>query len=179
MDIKLTPEQRLILINQYAILERLYPEEESDYARKREIIENGYTLHYSDLAQNVYEEMTEEEQREVLDILTMYRVIFFSVKNRSTQEKYKNKKVCFPGFDGNEETKLLSYTLWFIFKLDRFDELKKNDSFGSYNTHHETIGTYRKMLSYWNSRPNKNELSDEELDWLLQHSVYGTLETAE
>lgn len=178
MDIKFTAEQRLILINQYSILEKLYPEDSNFYARNREILENGYTLHYNDLTQNVYEEMTESEQREVLDILTMYRVMYFSLKNRSTQEKYRNKKISFPGFDGNEETKLLSYTLWFIFKLDRFDELKKEDSFGSYNTHHETIGTYRKMLSYWNSLPNKNELTDESLDWLLQNSVYGTVENA-
>lgn len=176
MDINLTLEQRLILINQYTILEKLYPENESDYARKREILENGYTLHYSDLVQNVYEEMSESQQREVLDILTMYRVMYFSLKERSAQEKYKNKKIYFPGFDGNEETKLVSYTLWFIFKLDRFDELKREDSFGCYNTHHRTIETYRKMLSYWNSLPNKNELNDENLDWLIKNSVYGTLE---
>lgn len=55
----------------------------------------------------------------------MHRIMYFSVRDRSSQEKYKNKKIFFPGFDGNYETKQLAYTLWFIFRLDRFDELKK------------------------------------------------------
>ena len=49
MDLQPTLEQRLILINQYKILEKLYPEEAETYSQHREILEEGYTLHYNDL----------------------------------------------------------------------------------------------------------------------------------
>lgn len=175
MKINLTNGERLILINQYLILEKLYPEEATYYSRNREILENGYTLHYSDLSEGITEEMSEQQQREILDILSMYRVLYFSVKERANKEQFKNKKIYFPGFDGNSEVSQLGYVLWFIFKLDRFDELKKEESYDSYNTHSETLPTYRKMLEYWNGLSDKNKLSDKELTWLLEHSVSGTL----
>ena len=56
-----------------------------------------------------------------------------------------------------------------------YDELKKINSYGSYNTHSNTLGQYRKMLSKWKSISNKMEISDDDLRWLIENSVYGTL----
>lgn len=125
MDLQPTLEQRLILINQYKILEKLYPEEAETYSQHREILEEGYTLHYNDLIQVISEDIPENLLREVLDILDMYRGLYFAVASREKSPEYKNKQIYFPGFDGNEEVKHLKYTLFFIFKLDRYDELKK------------------------------------------------------
>ena len=41
-DFKLTTLDRLVLSNQYRILEALYPDEAETLAIKREAIENGY-----------------------------------------------------------------------------------------------------------------------------------------
>lgn len=43
---KLTKVERLILSNQYSILEKLYPEEAEHYHLQKKIVENGYSLHY-------------------------------------------------------------------------------------------------------------------------------------
>ena len=175
MDLQPTLEQRLILINQYKILEKLYPEEAETYSQHREILEEGYTLHYNDLIQVISEDIPENLLREVLDILDMYRGLYFAVASREKSPEYKDKQIYFPGFDGNEEVKHLKYTLFFIFKLDRYDELKKINSYGSYNTHSNTLGQYRKMLSKWKSISNKMEISDDDLKWLIENTVYGTL----
>jgi uncharacterized protein YfbU (UPF0304 family) len=45
----LTPVERLLLANQYAILERLDPARQHEYAVKREIVERGEADHYDAL----------------------------------------------------------------------------------------------------------------------------------
>ena len=174
MDLKPTLEQRLILINQYKILEKLCPEDAEMYSQYREIIEGGYTLNYNDLLQMISDDISEEQLREVLDILDMYRWLYFAVSARKNISEYKNKQIYFPGFDGNEEFVQLKYTMFFIFKLDRYDELKKQNYYGDYNTHCNTLYQYRKMLEKWKSIPDKSKISDEDLKWLIDNSVYGT-----
>lgn len=63
---------RLILSNQYRILEALYPDERDAYAKLRAVIEGGYSLHYSDLAECLNEELI-PQQCEEGDILEMFR----------------------------------------------------------------------------------------------------------
>ena len=73
---KFSRKERIILCNQYLILEKLYPEDAEDYAQTRKALEHGYALHYSDLAENIYEdELSEQECQEVLDILNMYSFV--------------------------------------------------------------------------------------------------------
>ena len=42
----LTAAERLLLLNQFAILERLYPALQREFAVKREIVERGEVEHY-------------------------------------------------------------------------------------------------------------------------------------
>lgn len=178
MELKPTLEQRLILVNQYKILEKLYPEDAEMYAQYQEILNNGYTLHYGDLTDYMSEPMKLEEQEFVLNILDLYSTMNLAVY-RSKNEKYKGKTIYFPGFDGNHESKYIGYARFFIFRLNRFEDLKKEDTYESYNSHGSTLNTYQKMLDYWNTplveNENKFDLSDEKLDWLIEHSVWGTL----
>lgn len=76
---KLSKVERLMLVNQYLILEGLYPDEKEFYANNRKAIEEGFELHYSDLFAGISDKtLTEKECREVLDILDMFRAITFS-----------------------------------------------------------------------------------------------------
>ena len=36
------------------------------------------------------------------------------------------------------------------------------------------IATHRKMIEKWKSIPDKSKISDEDLKWLIDNSVYGT-----
>lgn len=176
LELHPTLEQRLILMNQYKILEKLYPEDAELYARYEEILNKGYILHYNDLIEYMSKPMPEKEMEFVLDILDLYSTMHLAVY-RSKNEKYKGKTIYFPGFDGNHEYEYLNYARFFIFRLDRFQELQKEDTYESYNTHSSTLDTYKRMLKYWNESKNENKfiLSDEQLDDLIAMSIYGTL----
>jgi hypothetical protein len=116
-------KDRLIIANQLKILEKLYPEEAESYSTQRKAIEKGYKLHYSWLTEWFYEEMPEDECREVLDILEMYRAITFSYQKAQDKKGLEESKIKFRGFDGNEESKQFGYAMYFIADLGRYDEL--------------------------------------------------------
>ena len=170
MELNLTLEQRLILLNQYKILKKIYPEEALQYSIYQEIVSNGYTLHYNDLLENMNEPMSKEEMEFVLDILDVYNSLSFAVDKRQEYPSYKNKKIVFPGFDGNNEYKYIEYMQFYIYKLNRFEALKKDSSL-DYNTHGETIDIYKHMIDVWKSFGNERfNLSDEALQSLIKIS---------
>lgn len=140
--------KRFELINQLLILEKLYPEEADHYAKNRKALEYGFELHYSWLTENLSDGLSEEECKEVLDIMDMYRSITFSW-NRIHPDKEIPKEYRFKGFDGNNEGDLRSYIQYFIIELDRFDELRYGSSFPSFNSHTRMLERYRKQLEVW------------------------------
>ena len=72
--------KRFEIINQLLILEKLYPDEASEYAKNRKAVEYGFELHYSWLTENLSDGLSEEECKEVLEIMDTYRSITFSWK---------------------------------------------------------------------------------------------------
>lgn len=140
--------KRYELINQLLILEKLYPEEADYYAKNRKALENGYKLHYSWLTENISDGLSEEECKEVLDILDMYRSITFSWQRLHGSEELP-EKMKFRGFDGNNETALMGYVQYFVIDLERFDELKYGNERPYFNSHCPMLNKYRRMLSVW------------------------------
>lgn len=165
MDLSIN--ERLILSNQFKILEKLYPDEANYYAQHRKAIENGYKLHYGWLAEHLYDEMTEEECREVIDILDMYRALTFSYKDLDDKSEIDEKEIRFPGFDGNNETSQLSYTNYFIIDLGRFNELRDNSEFPDFNSHCLMMDKYKRMLNAWNQCPDKHHLGKDQIVKIL------------
>jgi hypothetical protein len=53
---KLTRTERWILVNQYRILEALYPDEAKWFAENREALSSGYELHYRGMIDFIYDE---------------------------------------------------------------------------------------------------------------------------
>jgi uncharacterized protein len=81
ITMKLTKIERLLLVNQLLILEKLYPESAKAYKQERTALREGYELHYKDLFHLIEDETLSEDQcREVLDVLEMYRAITFSAR---------------------------------------------------------------------------------------------------
>lgn len=164
---KLSKKERLSFIYQLRILEALYPEEADHYAKSRTALEEGYSLHYAWLVDHLYDDLTEEQCREVLSILDMYRAITFSLAKLEKSDALNSHHLAkFVGFDGNNETHLMSYARYFIVDLDRFSELKY-DEYPYFNSHCPMLGTYRKMLELWSSVGKGYELSREQLAVLL------------
>ena len=174
---ELTFVERVILANQFKILEKLYPEEADSYSQNREIIEHGYKLHYTEICDYFFKEMDEENSREVLDILDMYRSFYYSFEEyKKTRDDYLNKKIYFPGFDGNNETNQLVYAKFFMHKMGRFEELQHQGAYPDYNTHSLTMHIYIKMLEYWKSLgDNRFNLSSNDVEWFIKNSLPGSI----
>jgi len=169
--VQLTKIQRLMLSNQFKILEGLYPEEKEYYEVRRKAIEEGYTLHYREAFEVLNEdEMTEKESQEVLDILNMYRSITFSYNKLENKTGIKEESIKFKGFDLNdsEEAKRLMYTRYFIIELDRFRELTYGEKRRDFNSHWPMLNKYRKMLEVWESMDKRHQLTRAEIISLIE-----------
>ncbi|MBU1391308.1 MAG: YfbU family protein [Gammaproteobacteria bacterium] len=146
--IEMTDIERLSFINQFLILEKLYPEEADYYENNRIALQQGYKLHYKTIFENLWDEMSEDETKEVLDILEMHRAIIWSYADLSENTDI-GSKYFFRGFDGNEESAQLSYCHYFIVNLDRYQELIKNKEYPDFNSHCNMLPKYRRMLAVW------------------------------
>lgn len=152
---KLSRIERLMLSNQYRILEKLYPDEAEYYENNRKAIEEGFELHYEDCFSVLSEDiMTEDECKEVIDILNMYRALVFSNKEEYGINSYD---IEFDGFDLNDEyeSKRGMYARYFINDLDRFNELKYGNNYADCNSHTLRMSRYRRMLNTWRSLDKK------------------------
>jgi hypothetical protein len=105
----LGPEERLQLINQFRILEKLYPESAEHYAESRDIIAHGYTIQYGEVFGEVFDEMDIEECKYVYDVLDLHRVLIASYEGLTDKKGLTAADVCFKGFDGNNESKRLAF----------------------------------------------------------------------
>jgi uncharacterized protein YfbU (UPF0304 family) len=143
-EIELSKKDRLFLINQYKILALLDKEGEADYYQKCiRILESGYQFHYYVLDQFIDDPMSAEESREILDILSMFRVLNDSYKQLKDKSGIEEWQIKFVGFDGNNETGEMGY-VGFLSKHDeRFTDVIERDK---YNSHCPCLDRYRKML---------------------------------
>lgn len=169
-----TIKERLQLSNQFKILEKLYPEDEEYYARNRKAIESGFELHYSWIAEHIYEDtLSQEECKFVLDVLDMYSSFLFSVRQFKEPKELTESQVIFPGFDGNNETMYMAYTYYFIEDLDRFREIQESTN-SNYNSHMRLIPKYRRMILRWNELKvdYTYQLTEENILELLNITAY-------
>jgi len=147
--VELSKKERLILVNQLLIIEKLYPEEASHYARHRQALEEGYELHYGWIYERLWDGLSKEECRKVLDILDMYRALSMVEKALADKEFEGKYWLRFKGFDGNNESEYLAYSRYFIVDLGRFDELRYGQAVPDFNSHLPSMPKYSAMLDEW------------------------------
>jgi uncharacterized protein len=137
----LTRKERLLLWNQYSILEILKPDAEH-YQKLKTILERGYCLHYNDLWPHIDEgDFPEEAAREVISILEMFEVIQDSLANA---EGFDDCMLHFAGFDANNELAQLEYLRFLVDRQERFQHVVK---LSDYNSHVPLLDSYREMLA--------------------------------
>lgn len=145
--------ERLILINQFEILQRLNPDESDNYSEKVEVLKEGYEYHYDDLFGELSDPLSKEDSEFVISVLSMFRDITFSKSKLSDEDEIDLKDIStsFKGFDFNDEfeSKLGFYARFFVEKLDRFKELVEEASFDSFNSHGQMLGTYKRNLEQY------------------------------
>jgi uncharacterized protein YfbU (UPF0304 family) len=136
---KLSSYERTVLVNQFRILQHLDKGSADHWKKAEDVFDNGYELEYGHyLIDREDDSLTEEQCREVLDIMDVFRTL----ANAKSEVK-------FDGFDGNHpyEGKLLGY-LHFLWKTERYAESNHGDNDGG-NSHGEMLPVYRRMVAAW------------------------------
>lgn len=141
MELKLTDSERLILANQYKILALL--EEDSSYQDLSDQLLDGHSWLYSDaLDRQLSAPLSEEAQNYVVNVLAIYDTLHFSYRDLKDKSGIDPHKVEFPGFDGNNESKLMHFTNA-LRKSNRFVELIPEHG---KNSHGTTSARYQRLL---------------------------------
>lgn len=164
---ELTKKDRLLFINQFRILEKLYPEEADSLERHRIALEQGYSLHYPWILEGVWDELPVDECRRVLNALDVYRAITHSYEKLTDKLDLKESDVRFRGFDGNNESHHMSYARYFVVDLGRYDELRKGQEYPDFNSHMPMLDEYDRMHALWSSWGRPQLMSSEKLRALL------------
>jgi uncharacterized protein YfbU (UPF0304 family) len=102
-NLDLTLKDRVLLANQYRILEKLYPSEADYYRNIVEVRESGYTFDYHLLTEHFSPCLTAEECREIRDILEMHRMIHNALQDTTDRSGIDPDRITFKGFDLNNE----------------------------------------------------------------------------
>ncbi|MGF1804346.1 YfbU family protein [Aliivibrio sifiae] len=165
---KLDKKERLALVNQFLILEKLYPNDAEYYAQHRQAIVEGYELHYDWIYGDLWEGLSKDECRKVLDILDMYRVIHFSSLKCNDTQVQDHSWLKFAGFDGNEESSYMAYCRYLIVDIERFNELKYGLEIPDLNSHMPTIEKYQAMLDVWKGLGKPHTLSADKILSILE-----------
>jgi uncharacterized protein YfbU (UPF0304 family) len=87
------------------------------------VLERGYELEYTWLAESIQEPMSVEECEEVYDILEMDSDLLFAHEQLGEASGVDKAAVAFRGFDGNEEARTLSYAPFLIEDLGKWTDL--------------------------------------------------------
>ena len=164
---ELTEKERLAFIFQLRILEKLYPDEATHFAKKSNALEQGFTYEYELIAEGLHAELSVVDCKKVLNILEMYRAITFSLKKLAKDDTLRHHHLAtFNGFDGNNETSLMLYVRYYIIDLNRFEELKEVP-LPSFNSHLPMLNTYQKMFKRWKELGKAHTLSQEQISTVL------------
>lgn len=152
-------------MNQYRLLERLYPEEATDYQLAYEIVERGYTLHYGQLpGVSAMTDFTEDDAREVRHVLEMFETIQDALEVHGDPALQTNTRLTFQGFSGNDETSQLVYTE-FLRKNGQWQHVGRE---GRPYSPGPQLPRYRRMLSAWQEMDSDQPLSAGQLRQLVQ-----------
>ena len=144
-------KDRLILINQYTILQFLDPDSRNSYEEKVEILRDGYKIFYSDLDISLDDDMPEEKSEFVLSTLSVYRMIeYYKNKHQDDAEICDHPLATFRGFDGNNESEYLGFTRFLINQQEKFEEQKKYErETDGFNSHIPMVSAYARMVNKW------------------------------
>lgn len=167
--VKLSTKDRAMFIYLLKVLKN-QGDQDYDYDNMIKALQYGFEYHYSDVFDCLFDEVLSYDGcREVLDILEMYRGIIYSFINLKREGKLKTlteSDVRFPGFDGNNEAKQMSYADYFIKDLGRYDEIEKISQ-GYYNSHSPKLAKYKAMLVKWRSLDNRYQMEEQQIQELL------------
>ncbi|HEY0013055.1 MAG TPA: YfbU family protein [Allosphingosinicella sp.] len=168
--------KRMVLVNQYRILALVHKDDVATWTRAAEIAQQGWPvedLPGVELLQSYMKDaLTRDDQRFVLQCFHLFELIQDGIE-RGFRPKREHALVDFPGFDGNNETNLLSYARHVVNAEQRFTSVKR--WMPDLNSHMPTLELYQTMLAEWNRQGEPLVLSEEQFDRLIEAQVHPSM----
>ncbi|WP_375750332.1 YfbU family protein [Vibrio sp. HN007] len=163
---EMTNAQRLILSNQYYLMSQLNPDNAAKYCRLQTIVERGYGLQMRELDKQ-FGELTEEECREIINIMEMYHAMQESSRMLSEEERSKvdQRRLQFLGFDIASESQLVHYVRFLVDSEGLYPQFDKADH--HFNAQMPMLEKYRRMLTTWRNCPRQYHLSATEFSQIF------------
>ena len=163
---------KAILVNQLQILKILDPANAADYESQIEILWSGYSILYSDVIGSPEREMSEDDCRFVIDVLTLYRGIEdFKSQYPDDHDVHNHRLSHFLGFDGNNEGRAYGFTKFMIERKNMFQEQRqyhvRPDAF---NSHMPMMPTYARLVAAWKRMGTPYPLSKEDVMAILSET---------
>jgi len=157
-NIRLSKKERLILINQYRILEKLHPKEAHCYQKLMTILQEGYERQYHKLFDSLNDPISEDLHDEVMTILDMFGCLSDSYDALQDKSGLEEWKVRFGGFCGNTEASYLKYARYLVEQADTFSYVVKDKK---YNSHAPSLWRYRPMVERWQGAGSPRRMTKE------------------
>lgn len=156
---ELTAAERLILANQYEILGHL--KSDNHLLQLSDNLKKGYETLYNQYLE-VSPVFNEIDAEFIIQSLELYEVLQDSFKSLVNPVSLKASDVKFGGFDGNNESSYVRFV----------EALLKNGQFTHVdmvmNSHSSANSRqYDRMLRKWNTLRNKSNLSEQEIQDIL------------
>ena len=154
----LTWTERMMLHNQFRILELLDPARAEEYQQKQEIVGKGYEPLYATLNENVSGEPPPKSvAQEVHEILELFSTLSSSAQRVGFADG--GRQIKFPGFDGNHEPDHYGYAVFLIEKQGKWPEHRAE----SYNSHEPMRPKFLRMIEAWKKHRRAPELDRDQL----------------
>lgn len=159
----LTLKDRLMLANQYRILEGIYPKEAARYAACRKIVEIGFTGQYDRLIGSMSSEMSPDDGELVAKVLELYRALHQSFGQLRDREGLDSQRIQFCGFDRQTEAPLMQLAQHLV------PEIERSSAFQHcfFESREPMAARYRRMLSIWAGLGHRATLSKQEIQAIL------------
>jgi uncharacterized protein YfbU (UPF0304 family) len=151
--------ERVMLHNQFRILELLDPAKAEEYQQKQEIVGKGYEALYATLNENVAGEPAPKSvSEEVHEIFELFRALNNSARKIDNVDA--SPPVMFQGFDGTHEPNHYAYAIFVIEKQGLWKEHRAN----SYNSGAPMLPKYARMIQAWSKHGRSGELDRNQIE---------------
>jgi uncharacterized protein YfbU (UPF0304 family) len=151
---QLSKIDRILLANQYRILEKLDPFNAEIYASNCKVLEDGFALNYAALDQRFKDGLTAEQCSEAIRILLMFEALHHGYVRSKGAIEAEIDSIAFHGFDGESEAALLAYAAYLIHDEGRFPVLDREHL----DSGTPMLALYRRMLWEWEKSADKYTL---------------------
>jgi len=168
MKISIKDSERVIIINQYEILEKIDAGNKDFYKKAIKILQNGYEKYYCRAIPSL-SKVNNNDIELAEDILFIYNI----VENYKFDNPQEAKIIddldysYFLGFDGNYEQQYVEICLFLINDLNMYEN--KKDYFNQTITGHMKMAhLYKEMIRRWKKDLDKqNSLNLNEIKYIL------------